>query len=202
MNNNLSITSAVICLALTTSCVPVVATTGAVTAATVTEERTLGTAVDDAAIKTELAGRFFNKDIDNLFMNISTVVDEGRVLLTGHVANPETAVDAVKIAWSVSGVKEVINEIQVTERHSLTQTSRDIYIKSRIKGQLLLDKHIRSVNYNVEVLNGVVYLIGIAINQAELNKVTYIASHTPYVSKVVNFVRLRNDPMRGKAGKQ
>ena len=48
---------------------------------------------------------------DNLFVDISTSVLEGRVLLTGLVDNQEIRIEAVRKVWEVEGVNEVVNEI-------------------------------------------------------------------------------------------
>ena len=45
-------------------------------------ERSMGSVVDDATIKVNIAAKFISSE-DNLFVNISTTVLEGRVLLTG-----------------------------------------------------------------------------------------------------------------------
>ena len=42
-------------------------------------------------------------------------VHEGRVLLAGQVEHPAMRVEAVRLAWQVDGVREVIDEIQVAE---------------------------------------------------------------------------------------
>ena len=179
-------------------CVPVVATGATTVAMTAAEERTMGSALDDTAIKARILSNYVNRDFEKLFIDVDVSVNEGRVLLTGKVKKPETAVDAVKLTWLVPGVKEVINELTVTDTSSLKDVSRDAYIKGRIKSQFLLDKDIRSVNYTLEVENAVVYLFGIAQSQAELDKTARIASTTPYVQKVISHVRLKNDPLRPK----
>ena len=179
-------------------CVPVVATGATTVAVTAAEERTMGDALDDATVKTKLLASYANKDFDNLFVGIDASVNEGRVLLTGKVQKPETALEAVRIAWNIAGVKEVINEVQVTDKSGIKDFSKDAYIKSKIRGQFLLDKDIRSVNYTVEVENQVVYLFGIAQDQRELDKTANIAANTPYVQKVISHVRLKHDPLRTK----
>ena len=72
-------------------------------------DRTMGTVIDDATIKVNIAAKFINSE-DNLFVDISTTVLNGRVLLTGLVDNQEIRIDAVRRVWEVDGVQEVINE--------------------------------------------------------------------------------------------
>jgi osmotically-inducible protein OsmY len=169
------------------------ATTGGVVAA---QERSAGNAVDDAGIKLTLDNLYFNRDINDLFKNVSVHVTEGRVLLTGDVDRPETKIEAVRLAWKATGVKEVIDEVQVNDKAGIVDYARDTWIDTQIRSRLLFEKNLRSVNYNIETVNGVVYLLGIAQDQEELNKATYIASTTKYVKQVVSHVILKDDPRR------
>lgn len=194
--NTLILTCAVAGFALS-GCVPALigagATTGGVVAA---QERTAGNAVDDAGIKLTINNLFIRQDINDLFKNVAIHVTEGRVLLTGDVDKPESKVQAVGLAWKAAGVREVIDEIQVNDQTGVADYARDAWIASQIRMRLLLEKNLRSVNYNVEVVNNVVYLMGIAQNQDELAKATYIASTTKYVKQVVSHVVLKDDPRR------
>jgi len=49
-----------------------------------------------------------------------------------------------------------------------------------------------NLNYSVEVVNGIVYLIGIAQSQEELNSVINISENTYGVQNVINYVRLKD----------
>ena len=177
-------------------CVPVVmagATEGAVVVA---QERSVGNAVDDAGILLKLKQRFAEKDSKDLFANVEIKVVEGRVLLSGNVDKPDTQIDAVNIAWQVNGVQEVINEIQINDKSGFGNYAQDVWISTQIRSRLLFTKGIRSVNYSVLTVNQVVYLMGIAQDQAELDRATWVASTTSYVQKVVSYVRLKDDPRR------
>ena len=49
------------------------------------------------------------------------------------------------------------------------------------------------VNYSVETVNGIVYLIGIAQDEGELTRVTDYARNIGGVVKVVSHVRMKED---------
>lgn len=175
-----------------TACLPVLGAGVAYETATVVrEDRTAGTVLDDATITTKLQHRYFQKDIDNLFADVDVTVHEGRVLLTGVVEKQETVIEAVRMAWNVPGVKEVINEMQASQPTNLSQRSKDIFISTSIRSRLLVTKGIKNLNYNVETVNGVVYLLGVAQDKTELGHVTNIASRTKGVKKVVSHVRIK-----------
>ncbi len=160
------------------------------------QERTIGNAVDDNVIEAEILSSFVQKKIEGLFVNVGVQVTEGRVLLTGTVQDPEDSVEAVKLSWQPKGVKEVINEIQVSNKSSVNDVAKDSWITTQVKSKLLITKGIKSINYNVETVNGVVYLIGLAENADELDKATLVASTIKGVKKVVSHVRLYNDDRR------
>ena len=54
-------------------------------------------------------------------------------------------------------------------------------------------KEIYNLNYSVEVVNGVVYLIGIAQNKKELDQVISISENTYGVKNVISYVRFKEN---------
>jgi osmotically-inducible protein OsmY len=189
--------SALLSLVILGGCIPSLVLTGATTTGVVaSQERSAGNAVDDAGIRLTIYNLYIRKDVNDLFKNVAIRVTEGRVMLTGSVDKPETSVEAVRLAWRASGVHEVINEIQVNDKTGIVDYARDAWIATQVRTKLLFEKNVRSVNYNVEVVNNVVYLMGIAQDQEELTKATYLASITPYVKQVVSHVLLKDDPRR------
>lgn len=146
--------------------------------------------VDDGRIRLQLNAKFFETNYD-LFSDVSFTVDEGRVLLTGAVKNPDDRVTATRLAWSADGVAEVINELQVTDQSSLTDFGRDTRIATELRVTLLADDQVASINFSVEVVNQTIYVMGIARTQAELARVIGHARNIPYVRGVVDYVRVR-----------
>ena len=65
-------------------------------------------------------------------------------------------------------------------------------MKTKINAKLLLNKDILNLNYSVEVVNCIVYLIGIAQSQEELNSVINISENTYGVENVISYVRLKD----------
>lgn len=160
------------------------------------QDRTLGGAVDDAVIETTINHRYFRTDVNDLFKNVDADVIEGRAFLTGNVDRHESMVRAVDLAWEVQGVREVINEIQVENTSDVIDAAQDLWIETQIQGELLITQGIKNSNYNVEAVNGIVTLMGIAQNHAELDKVAQIAARTANVTQVVSHVIMTDDPRR------
>ncbi len=172
-------------------CTPVgLATTVVATAGTKSaEERGFQTSVADDALWLDINGRLLAHDAA-LFDAVMLQVHEGRVLLSGEVPTPEARLEAVKIAWQPDGVAEVINELTVIAPSR--NGWRDFWIAQKIDGKLLLDRKIRSINYSVEVVDGVVYLIGIAQDEAELQRVIDHCRDVAYVRRIVSYVRIKS----------
>jgi osmotically-inducible protein OsmY len=168
---------------------------GATAGVAVAQERSVGAAIDDTTVQLDINRRLFEKN-EKLFTKISLEVVEGRVLMTGIVPKPEDRVEAVRIAWTAPGVKEVINEIQVQDKTSLTDFASDAWITTRLRATMLTDRDVSDINYSVETVNGTIYLMGIARDRGELDRVTNHARNIPGVKQVKSFVRLRDDPRR------
>ena len=171
-------------------CTPIgVATTVVATAGTKSaEERGFETSISDDAIWLEINRRLLDHD-GALFEAVMLQVHEGRVLLSGEVPTQEARMEAVRIAWQPDGVAEIINELTVTTPGR--NEWRDFWIAEKIDGKLLFDRKIRSINYSVEAVDGVVYLIGIAQNEDELQRVIDHCRDVAYVRRIVSYVRIK-----------
>lgn len=149
----------------------------------------------DQQIKDKAIGAVIPQNWDKynteLAHDVSATVYDGRVLLTGHVPKEDWRDAAVKGAWQADGVKEVYNEIEVGPDTHFMDQARDTVISSRLRGDLVADTHVKSINITVRTEGGVVYVIGSARSQEELNRVTGYARNIPNVRRVVSYVRIR-----------
>ncbi len=172
------------------ACAPVVVGVGVTAGVAAAQERGLKGAAADTKIRLQI-NRLWLAESISLYRKINLQVQEGRVLLTGQVPAPEARVTAVRLAWRAEGVAEVINEIGLGDESSLLDAARDGRIAAELRARLLADRDIASINYSIETVNGSVYLIGIAQNQAELDRVLAYARNIRYVRRVVNYMRLK-----------
>ena len=189
MKNNILVTLMLICLLNILGCSPAgILASGGATGMVVAEgDRSFGSVVDDATIKINIAAKFINSD-DNLFVDVSTSVLEGRVLLTGLVDNQEIRIDAVRRVWEVDGVKEVINEIQIGNRASLKEYAQDVWITAQVRGLAAKTIGLRSVAYNFETIQGKVYIVGITSRPEQLEAMIDAAKSVKGVTEIVNYV--------------
>ena len=176
-------------------CVGVVAGGAATAGVAVAQERTVGAAIDDAAIKFQINQLLFERS-EKLFLDVRTSVVEGRVLLTGSVTDPDDRIEAARVTWQADGAKEVLNEIQITNKAGIVDYFKDKRIVLQLRFKLVTDGDISDINYTIDTVNGVVYLMGIAQDDAELERVTNHARNIAGVTKVISHVRLKDDPRR------
>jgi len=167
---------------------------GAVTVAT--QERGAGQVATDTAIRAEINHLWAEKHA-SFFSDLNLQVVEARVLISGNVTKEDLRADAVALAWKAEGVKEVINEIEIKpEGTGIGTYAKDSAIITELNSRLLFDQNIASRNYSIEVVDGVVYLLGIAQSAEEMSRVVNVARGINNVRKVVNHVLLKDDPRR------
>lgn len=171
-------------------CAPLVigaAATPAVVAAH--EKRGVRGFANDTAIRAQINNLWLQHSID-LYQSIGLRVDQGRVLLTGRASDPQMRLDAVRLAWQADGVREVINEIQVDNESGIVDAAKDTWINTQLRTRITFDRVVSSQNYSIDTVNGVVYLMGWAKSQDELDRVIGHARAIPNVQRIVNYVQM------------
>lgn len=169
---------------------------GATAGSAAMQERGFEQSVRDSVTEAAISKALFDRDI-NVFANLNVEVVEGRVLLTGFVPTQEDRLAAIRYSWEQDEVTDVINEIQIGDSEAITSKARDKLIASEIRAEITIDEKIKAVNYSIEVVNGTVYLFGIAQNQQELDRVAAHARKVEYVRRIVtDHMVMKDDPRR------
>ena len=174
------------------SCAPIVGTVGMFSLGAASKEKGIGTTLSDTIIKTKISNLIFKKD-PSLIADTKITVNNGSVLFTGKVSKPETRIQFTKIAWSVKGVNEVNNEIQISNTSSLRNIARDISSMGEIRARIMTDKKINSINFSIDVVNDIAYLSGVASNVEEMGLVKAHASSARFIKEVYNYITLTDD---------
>lgn len=160
-------------------------------ACAVVQEKTLGESFDDASASSQIKAKLLSTST-KAFNEVDVEVTGGLALLTGRVPTPEERVEAERIAWSVNTIDEIANEIEVIDKSSVLSNVNDEWITAQVRSRLVADPDIKSVNYNIETFNGVVYLLGLAMSEQELKSAATHASVVRGVKKVVSYVKMRD----------
>lgn len=127
---------------------------------------------------------------DDLDSRVRVEVRDGRALLTGRAANADERLLAVRLAWQVDGVAEVINEIGIGDESSLSDKATDAWITAQLRTRLMTDPEISSRNYTIETVNQTIYLMGRGRSSVELERVRNHARNIARVRQVVSHVQV------------
>ena len=192
--NKLTILStSVLFILILTNCSIPVATGVATKAVTVSNsDRSIGEYVDDVLIKAILKNSYFDQS-EKIFFNVDVEVSQGRVLLTGTVDNIDLRIEATRIAWGVKGVQTVINEIQISESDNILNFADDLVISTKVYAKLMLDEEVNSLNYNIETVNKVVYIIGLSSSSDEKKKAIDLTKEVFGVEEVVEYITIKSE---------
>lgn len=193
MQKKFQIITAIAFTALSLSgCIGAAVGAGATVGVAAAQEGGIKGAASDTAIRLAVTDAWLKHNLD-MYSRLSMTVKEGRVLVTGSVPTPDMRVDAIRLVWQAEGVKQVINEIRVDGGDGITGYMTDTWVTGNIKTRVALDKYIQSINYSIETVGGTVYLMGVAQDQKELDRVVSYARNTKYVKNVVSYVRMRGE---------
>ena len=156
----------------------------------------------DVVIASKLATNFLGNGLKNIGNSVDISVNEGRVLLTGIVRDANKAKLAQELAWKITDVKEVIDEIQIRQEQlrprDFSSGLVDYFITLQLENKIFFNKNLHSINYKITTVDRNVYFLGIALDDAEMQNALDIASKINGVKKVVNHLVLVNDVKRRK----
>lgn len=156
------------------------------------DPRSVGTQIDDNIMQKNLVGRLFIKDNDYI-LNINVKVLDGRIFLTGTVDNPEEKLQITKMAWEITGVRSVKNDIIIKEEFNFKQSAKDLLITSQLRTALIFNKNIKSTNYNIDTYKKKIYIYGIAQTKGEQKEVVKEAKAILDVKSVIASILLVED---------
>lgn len=181
-------------LAMLAACTPIgiAAGAGATLGIAAAQEGGVSGAAEDVRIKALVSDKWFKYDLET-FAKLNLTVDQGRVLITGVVQDPEDRVEAVRLAWQVDSIKQVINEIRVADSDGIPGYIRDNWITTRLRTALTFKRDVQSINYSIDTVQGTVYLMGVAQGQQELDRVIETARTIPNVKQVVSYVKMAGE---------
>jgi osmotically-inducible protein OsmY len=175
-----------------TGCVPVIVGGGlAAGGYTAMRDKPIGDSITDTKIEVAIKSRLY-KISPQLYSLVSVNSDEGGVLLTGVVPNPEWVDVVERESWLVDGVISVNNNVTYGEPLSVAQTLKDDLITSKVRSKILCCKGVRSVNYKIKTMDGIVYLRGVAQSEQELEFVISEIQSVSGIKKIVSYVDVKN----------
>lgn len=195
MIKSLSITIACTTVLLTTTaCDPLSLMMGgtAIVGGNATREKGLKNVSNDSWISTKVKAKIYGVS-SALHGLISVNVQQGEVLLAGRVPEESWVQEAERVTKEVDGVTTVYNHIIFDPNgSSLKELTSDAAITTHLKSDLLCDGSIKSLNYSIKTEGGIVYVMGIAQSEEELEKALNYARNIQGVEKVVCYAKIKN----------
>ena len=161
------------------------------------DPRTIGTQIDDSIMQKNLGARLTLVD-KNYFLNIKVKVIDGKIFLTGKVNEPEEKLLITKMAWETNGVRSVRNDIAFKKDFTFKSNAKDILITAQLRAAFILNKNIKSANYNIDTLNKKIYVYGIAQDENEKKDLIQEAKQIVDVEEVITSILLVSDLTRQK----
>ena len=156
------------------------------------DPRSLGTQIDDNIMQKNLAARLLLED-KKYIISITTKVLDGRIFITGKVDDPEEKLKITKMAWETKGVRSVRNNIIIKDEFNFKQSAVDLLITSQLRTALILNKKIKSTNYNIDTYKKKIYVYGIAQSKDEQKEVIKEGKEIPDVERVIASILLVED---------
>ena len=159
------------------------------------DPRTLGTQIDDSIMQKNLQARLALTEKKYL-LKLSVKVLDGRIFLGGKVDEPEEKLMITKIAWETKGVRSVKNNIAIKQKFSFINITKDALITSQLRTALILNKNVKSANFNIDTINQKTYVFGIAYNENEKKEIIQEAKQIVDVKEIVTSILLVSDLSR------
>ncbi len=156
------------------------------------DDRSLADDTNDAVMLGQIKKNLISENVA-YGIDVMVCVFEGNVLLTGTIPSVTDVQKILEIIFRVNGVKKVYNHIRMMPPMDVAEVTNDTMIYNSLMTQLRLVQGIDSANYKITVDGGIVYIMGIAQNQNELNMVLNIIYRTKGVRKNISYVRIKND---------
>ncbi len=116
--------------------------------------------------------------------NVEVTSYDHNILLTGQVISAENKAKAESMALQVPKVRKVYNYIEIGKSQSASQSSKDTYLTSAIKSNLLFSKGVSSNDVKVVTSNSIVYLMGM-VDPYQAKKMAQSAREIDGVKQVV-----------------
>lgn len=171
-------------LMLLQGCAAAVVAGGATAVTAANDRRTLGSQIDDNGIVIKARRALSQDSLTAKGSNINVTSYNGVVLLTGQTASEQVKDQAQRLVQDIPSVKQVHNQIRLGNNTSLTTRTRDSWISTKVKSQLLADEQVSGLNIRVITENQEVFLMGL-VGGPEADKAVDIARNVEGVVRVI-----------------
>ena len=165
---------------------------GATVGTAAVDERGVGGTASDVRIRAEINAGWVKID-PFAFTGVGLLIRGGRVVLTGTVSTPDRYTQAVDVVKHVEGVADIYVHIRVDPDAGVIAYASDASIVAEMRKKIFFDKGIVSLNYDLDATGQTLYILGIAQDETERQKVLTHARTISGVRQIVDYVVLKPD---------
>ncbi|MFT6918197.1 MAG: osmotically-inducible protein OsmY [Cognaticolwellia sp.] len=148
-----------------------------------TDNRSLGNQIDDQKIELDAYAKLTQIDALSDNTNLHVVSVNGSVLIIGQAPNSYLRDQAIKALNGVNGVKQLHNQIRISNTTSFITKTSDVWLTSKVKASLLGAEKLDATNIKVITENGEVFLMGL-VTKAQATMAVDIARNAGGVNRV------------------
>ncbi len=155
-------------------------------------QQSAGEVVDDSTLTAKVKTALISDPVTKANqINVETY--RGVVQLGGFVDSSEQKARATSVAQGVTGVKEVRNDLRVSDADQSTMGQKldDTLITTQVKAKLIADPTTEAYKINVETKGGVVQLSGFVDSSTAKQRAGDVARSVDGVSNVDNDLEIR-----------
>ncbi|AWB59432.1 divisome-associated lipoprotein YraP [Colwellia sp. 6M3] len=134
-------------------------------ASVATDNRSLGNQIDDQKIEIDAQAKLRKSDALSDNTNLQVISVNGSVLVIGQAPNSYLRDQAIKAINEVNGVKQLHNQIRVSNTTSFTTKTNDVWLTSKVKTSLFGTDKLDATNIKVVTENGEVFLMGLVTKE-------------------------------------
>ena len=156
------------------------------------DPRTIGTQIDDSIMQKNLSAKLINMNT-NYILSVKSKVLDGRIFITGKVDTIEEKLKITKLGWEIKGARSVKNDLQIKDKFNFQQAAKDILITSQLRAAMIINKKIKSFNYNIDTYKKKIYVYGISQDEEERAEVINEAKQILDVEDVIASILLIED---------
>ena len=113
-----------------------------------TEDRSFKTLRSDAEISLRINEALLSPKYQDLYGDVSSVVYEGVVLITGTLKYSANKERVTKLMLAIKGGKKIINELQITDDHRVSAMANDLWLA--YPSMIYYSNHALRRAYNVQ----------------------------------------------------
>ena len=161
------------------------------------DPRTVGMQIDDSIMQKNLIARLALTEKKYLIY-VNTKVIDGNIFLSGKVDEPEEKLKIIKMAWETKGARSVKSVITIKGETNFKNSAKDALITTQLRTAMIFNKNIKATNYNIDTINGKIYVFGIAMTKDEKKKVIEESKEIYGMKEIVPSIILVEELSRNK----